>query len=75
MNTKTYRSLTALLSLFLSAATVMAQGSGGPYKMTSSVIASGASSSGGTLSVTGTIGQPVAGGPIGQGPKSHYSGF
>jgi hypothetical protein len=78
MRQRQYNLFTTLLCLFVSAATVIAQtSSGGPYKMTSTVIAGGggASTGSGNKSIEGTTGQSAAGGPRTGGNKSHDAGF
>ena len=65
------------LSLILSTVAGLAQSSGGPYRITSSVTGSGGSSSSGSgkLAIEGTAGQPAAGGPHGNSPYAHEAGF
>src|SRR5688500_11521071 len=69
------RSITAFLLLPVLAATILCQ-SGGQFTITKSVIAGGGgNASGGTFSVNGTIGQPVAGVPMTGGTFNLESGF
>src|SRR6266853_661929 len=65
------------LSLILSTVAGVAQSSGGPYKITSSVTGSGGSSSSGSgnLVIEGTAGQPAAGGPHNNSTYAHDAGF
>jgi hypothetical protein len=70
--------LLVLLALFLNAIGGAAQSmSGGNYKITSSVQASGGGTGtgGGNKVIEGTAGQSSAGGPLTGGPISHTSGF
>jgi hypothetical protein len=69
---------TILLALTISTIAGLAQSSsGGPYKITSSVQASGGgtSSASGNISIEGTAGQSAAGGPHNNSPLSHDAGF
>lgn len=65
-----------VLTLMVVGLTVVQAQSGGPYTIDKSVIAGGGgTSSGGSYSLQGTIGQAVAGGPASGSPYSLQSGF
>jgi hypothetical protein len=66
-----------LLCLAYGAVTGLAQSSGGPYQITSSVVGSGGgiSSGAGNKVIEGTAGQTAAGGPTNGSSISHQAGF
>ena len=69
------KSILLLSITLLSAATLFAQSSGGPFALTSSVLAgSGGTSTGGVFAISGTLGQPLVGG-AGGGSYGVQSGF
>lgn len=70
------KNLTVALAIALSMIGVAHSQSGGQYTIEKSVIAGGGgTSTGGTFSIQGTIGQAVAGGPSTKSPFSLQSGF
>jgi hypothetical protein len=75
MKTNSTKRILAWACSLLSGASVFAQ-SGGPFAITSSVIAGGGGkSTGGVFAVTGTLGQPATGGPLSGGAYTLGSGF
>jgi len=66
--------LTAFLALIFLNLTIQAQ-TGGGFTITQSVIAGGGQNAGGTFSIAGTIGQPVAGSALTGSPFAVTSGF
>jgi hypothetical protein len=65
-----------MLGASLLGTTRLSAQSGGEYRITASVIAGGGgTSTGGMFAVTGTLGQPVAGGPLNGGTFTLGSGF
>ena len=70
------RKYLATVLVFVLAAAVLGQSSGGSFQVTQSVVANGgAKSNGGTLSVTGTAGQSAAGTALSNSPFSQTGGF